>query len=192
MKFLISFFILITCLQGNTTPVVRIMADNGSYGTGFFTTPVSLITAGHVCDFGKLSVMLEGQVYKEEARVRSSKYDLCLVTLDKAYPFAVIIPPLPSGSFYNGPNTYIGYPNEVLTVSYSENILYSKCYANDNTCGRTKLNAGPGASGSPIVGADNKLVGVIIETELPSAFNRFETVDNVRDFLETEVLNQEQ
>ena len=159
-------------------------------GTGFFTQipfpdkenkiPV-LITNNHIINKGLFNSEIEISIYDISGRIKldlslskrmkytGEEYDITIIQIlekDKINNFLELDDKMLDNIIYNKDNNndyedktiyIIQYPQEGLSVSYGilKNIYLDKTYKFIHTCSTNK-----GSSGSPIIGMNNKIIGI--------------------------------
>lgn len=170
------------------TPVAQI--QGASYGTTFFISKTESISAKHVCSPGlyKHYIRLK-KVYITKKVILSKKYDLCYIQWSSVVEEASPVKIANALILKEEPVYYSGYPYSIFTMAQSilETETEVPSLDTKNYYCKARLNAGPGASGSPVFNIKNEVIGVISMIDLDTKTNFFVCQWDLIDFLKTEV-----
>lgn len=185
LNFLISFIFAF--------PVINILSSTNS-GTAFFITQQTSISAKHVCEGGMHQFYYKDQndTYVVKKIILSKTKDLCFIEWDRKNPNATVLSISSNFQLYNGLVSYIGYPNNILTISVNKNLLEKSQFLysidkDSNYYCLARLNALPGSSGSPVVNSENEIIGVIVALDRTTSVNAYICTEDLYYFLKNEV-----
>lgn len=141
-----------------TVLITGLDANGGFTGTGFFTGPDRLWTAGHVCEVDALYTITTYDGHLAIAYPAFDNdiapYDLCMMQVFGYEPEVTLeferTPPEKWDPVY-----YVGYPQGMLTVQDGTFVGYHNGFA------RVAIPGYMGASGSALINERGKVVGVL-------------------------------
>lgn len=152
-----------------TVKVEGVDASGSWTGTGWFSAPDKMTTAGHVCEEDALFSFTD---YKGQPGLAypvmdsdTDPYDICTMQV-VGYEPTVWLETADTKPKKWDPVYYVGYPNGELTVQDGYVVGYQEDYL------RVAIAAYPGASGSALLNTDGEVVGVLSRF-YPYDFNNF-------------------
>lgn len=153
-------------LHGSIFKVVTMTADGLEYGTGFCSPGKTNIiqTASHVVGDGSVAIDSNGKPHSVKVLMNDHKADIALLMLDDA---ACELSPMiyAAKDAEPGDDAYLigwggGFERTVTTRGV---ISSEKAFDKDNHALQlAQLNALFGHSGSPVVGSDGKIIGMLV------------------------------
>lgn len=173
--------------EQNKSKVVFLHDGQKAAGTGFYVKAPSggvyILTNKHVCEGSK-----NGNMYlikKEYKRSIPHKiieqyvhHDLCLVESYKKDNFVEL-----ADSYSTGQTVYtIGFP-KVPLLNFSDGRVKGTVNTNHGPAIMASIYVMPGASGSPLLDADGKLLGVVFLYEKESKWGFAVPLDEIKRFL---------
>lgn len=153
-------------------PVVKLITHypngNGERGTGWFINDHAFVTDYHVVSGGaSFEIVYPDRAIRTAHLVKwNTPCDLALLTVDNPRPNQQWINLVEDSQSINGPIalTAIGYPHGERKISSGTalNGLYADPTRQDYVVLiKSDLETGPGGSGSPVLNADGKVVGMV-------------------------------